>query len=234
MDLTPKAVIFDLDGCLVDSELLCLAGITEEIQAAGMTDVTLDVIRSRFLGVSIRVICDFVAEGTGRPCPPDFIERSERRIFEAYRKNLLRIDGVQGMLEVLQDRNIKFAIATGGSIARMKETLAISDLAQYFENRAFSADQVAQGKPAPDLFLLAAERLGVDPKDCVVMEDSPHGVVGAVAAGMRAVGFVGGSHLADRRDSHGSLLLSKGAEAVTTTIAEATEALLTPKTATTG
>ena len=82
------------------------------------------------------------------------------------------------------------------------------------EGRAFSADQVAQGKPAPDLFLLAARELGVDPADCVILEDSPHGVTGALRAGSRAVGFVGGTHLDNRRAEHAALLRATGAAPV--------------------
>lgn len=108
----------------------------------------------------------------------------------------------------------------------MGETLKISGLAGYFEGTAFSADQVKQGKPAPDLFLLAAQELGVDPTKCVVMEDSPHGIQGAKSAGMRAIGFVGGTHLDPMREPHRQLLLSKGAEQVCETIPETLAAIL--------
>ncbi|SCM66659.1 HAD family hydrolase [Donghicola eburneus] len=222
----PQAVIFDLDGCLVDSETLSINAIAEEIRDMGVSDVTYDYIRDRFLGVSMRVICEHVAEQTGKTCADDFVDRVEERLFARYRSDLRQIDGVTPMLDVLKDRGIPVAIATGGSIRRMGETLRISGLASYFESTSFSADQVEHGKPAPDLFLLAAQELGVDPEACAVMEDSPHGIQGARAAGMRAIGFVGGTHLDPMRDGHRALLLSKGAAQVCETIPDTLSALL--------
>lgn len=222
----PQAVIFDLDGCLVDSEPLSIGAIAEEIRDMGVTDVTYDCIRDRFLGVSMQVICQHVAEQTGKACAEDFVDRVETRLFARYATDLRQIDGAAAMLDDLKAQGIPVAIATGGSIRRMHETLRISGLAPYFTGTAFSADQVAQGKPAPDLFLFAAREMGVDPAACVVMEDSPHGVQGARAAGMRAVGFVGGSHLAPMRDSHRDLLRSKGAGTVCQTIPETLTALM--------
>ena len=222
----PQAVIFDLDGCLVDSEILSISAITEEIQDMGATQVTYDYIRDRFLGVSMQVICQHVAEQTGKTCAEDFVDRVEERLFARYRTDLRQIEGATAMLEDLRDQGIPVAIATGGSIRRMGETLRISGLAPYFEGTAFSADQVDRGKPAPDLFLLAARELGVDPAQCVVMEDSPHGIQGARAAGMRAVGFVGGTHLEPMRDTHRQLLHTKGAALVCETIPETLAAIL--------
>ena len=106
------------------------------------------------------------------------------------------------------------AIGTGGSLLRLATTLRLSGLAPYFTDRGFSADQVAQGKPAPDLFLLAAREMGVPPEICVVVEDSPHGVKAARAAGMRAIGFTGGTHLDGRREVHADTLRQAGAEEV--------------------
>jgi HAD superfamily hydrolase (TIGR01509 family) len=209
-----RAVIFDLDGCLVDSEPLSIGAITDEMQALGIPDATFESIRDSFLGVSMRVICEHVAEKSGAACPQDFVDRVEARLFEAYRTGLRRIDGVMALLDALEAAGVAIAIATGGSVRRMLRTLEYSGLADRFRGRAYSADQVAEGKPAPDLFLFVAAELGLPPEDCVVLEDSPHGVVGARAAGMRVVGFTGGSHLADSRASHAALLRRAGAAAV--------------------
>lgn len=162
----------------------------------------------------------------GKVCADDFVDRVEERLFARYRTDLRQIEGAAAMLDALKEQGIPVAIATGGSIRRMGETLKISGLAGYFEGTAFSADQVKQGKPAPDLFLLAAQELGVDPTKCVVMEDSPHGIQGAKSAGMRAIGFVGGTHLDPMREPHRQLLLSKGAEQVCETIPETLAAIL--------
>ncbi|NHF72355.1 HAD family hydrolase [Paracoccus xiamenensis] len=208
------AVIFDLDGVLVDSEPLSLGVLAEEMRAAGIADATADEVGRQFLGVALPVIRAYVAERLGRPVPEAFAERFEDRLLARYPKELRVIPGVPELLDDLTNAGIPIAIATGGSLRRMGETLRVSGLDRWFRGRAFSADQVAMGKPAPDLFLLAARELRVDPADCVVLEDSPHGVTGALRAGARAVGFVGGSHLDSRRAEHVELLRRKGAAPV--------------------
>ncbi|EPX81097.1 HAD family hydrolase [Litoreibacter arenae] len=216
MGPSPAAVIFDLDGCLVDSEPLVIRAIVEELRAEGLDTLAFDDIRAGFLGMPMPAIWDAAAQGTGRPIPDDFITRVDTRLCDAFVGRLQRIDGVLGMLDALAERGVAIAIATGGSIQRMTQALAVSGLSARFEGRAFSANQVARGKPAPDLFLFAADRLGVAPTDCAVLEDSPHGVAGGVAAGMRVAGFTGGSHLDGMRDAHTQLLRDKGAATVAT------------------
>lgn len=209
-----RAVIFDLDGVLVDSEPLSLGVLAEEMRALGIADATPDEVGRKFLGVSLKVIRAYVAERLGRPVPEAFVERFEDRLLAIYPDRLRVIPGVPDLLDALQGAGIGMAIATGGSLRRMGATLRVSGLDRWFQGRAFSADQVAQGKPAPDLFLLAAQQLGVAPADCVVLEDLPHGVTGALRAGARAVGFTGGTHLDGRRAAHAALLRSKGADPV--------------------
>lgn len=222
------AVIFDLDGVLVDSEPLSLGVLAEEMRALGIVDATADEVGRQFLGVSLKVIRAYVADRLGRPVPEAFVQRFEDRLLAIYPEKLRVIDGVPELLNQLQDAGIGIAIATGGSLHRMGETLRISGLDRWFQGRAFSADQVAQGKPAPDLFLLAARELGVDPKDCVILEDSPHGVTGALRAGARAVGFTGGSHLDLSRAEHAALLRGKGAAPVLDSMTGMFAALTTP------
>ncbi|MDP5308365.1 HAD family hydrolase [Paracoccus spongiarum] len=227
-----RAVIFDLDGCLVDSEPLALDAIAAEMRALGIDDAEPEEIRDRFLGVSIGVICDHVAMRSGAACPPDFPRRFEDRVLDLYQTRLRLIDGALPLLETLKGRGLSVAIATGGSIRRMTRTLQLSGLAPHFEGRSFSADQVARGKPAPDLVLHAAQALGAAPAGCVVFEDSPHGVRGAIAAGMRAIGFVGGSHLDEIRDAHADRLREAGAERVVTRLSDLPDAIGNPPAAT--
>lgn len=226
MTSAPAALIFDLDGCLVDSEPLSIGAIVEVVHEMGFSHVTFKDIRTRFLGVSMQIICAELTLGTGQAAYTEFVDRVETRLFATYKERLRQIDGVVAMLSTLKQNNIAMAVATGGSIRRMNETLSISGLAPWFKNSAFSADQVDHGKPAPDLFLFTAAKLGVPPDKCVVLEDSPHGVQGAVAAGMRVVGFVGGSHLDGIRDAQTDLLRSKGADAVAVTLSNALAAFL--------
>lgn len=209
-----KAVIFDLDGCLVDSETHALDVLAAELRDEGIEHVSAAMLRERFLGVSITRICDHIEQQTQRPCPAGFIERFEEKLFARYRRKLQVIDGAPQLLADLSARGVATAIASGSSVRRLGVTLECVDLAHHFRDRAFSADLVANGKPAPDLFQLAALSLGVAPESCAVMEDSPHGVTGAVAAGMRAIGFVGGTHLDGITQAHGRRLAAAGASAV--------------------
>jgi len=224
----PAAVIFDMDGCLVDSEPLSIGAIAQEMQRLGIDDVSFEYIRDRFLGVSMHVIWETVASRMGRVSQEEFVERVESRLIKVYSEKLRKIEGVPNVLAALEQEGVATAVATGASIRRMNETLAAGGLTSWFRGVAFSADQVAHGKPAPDIFFLAAKELGVSPEACVVVEDSPHGVEGAVAARMRAVGFVGGSHLEGVRAKHGKLLEKKGAETVATNMAGVIQAILSP------
>jgi len=226
MTRNPAAVIFDLDGCLVDSEPLAITAITDEMREMGIENVTFDDIRSRFLGVSMRVICEFIADKIGKDVGAEFVDRFEARLFDTYRTQLRQIEGATDLLAALKAAGIPMAIGTGGSVKRMTYTLETVGLADWFKGTGFSADQVTHGKPAPDLFLLAADRLGVDPAECVVIEDSPHGIQAAVSAGMRGIGFVGGSHLDGIRDTHARLLDTKGAATVARTMTQVIRAIL--------
>lgn len=221
-----KAVIFDMDGCLVDSEPLSLVAIAAEMRDAGLTQTTPDDVRENYLGISIAKICSDVGQKLGTSEPGNFVENVETRLFKAYETDLYRISGVFALLAELQQAGIPVAIASGSSTRRLAKTLEISELAAHFTGNAFSADQVTHGKPAPDLFIHAADHLGVAAIHCAVLEDSPHGIQGARAAGMHAIGFVGGSHLSGHRQSHTAILEQAGAVKVIANLAEAFHALV--------
>lgn len=210
-----RGIIFDLDGCLVDSEPLSLTTIADEMEKFGLSHHW-TALRDRYLGVSISKVQDDVAAESGKSCGTEFASAIEDRLLARYETELRRIPGAGAMLDRLVAGEMPRAIATGGSIRRMGVTLALSGLAPVFGPHTYSADQVAHGKPAPDLFLLAAQKLGLAPECCLVFEDSPHGIRGARAAGMRAVGFVGGSHLDGMRDVQAERLREAGAETVLT------------------
>ncbi|QDC11611.1 HAD family phosphatase [Oceanicola sp. D3] len=220
-----RAIIFDLDGCLVDSEPHSLEAIATEMRAVGVEDARAEDIRRDYLGVSMTDICRDITRRIGRDVPADFVDRVETGLFAVYAEKLTQIDGATRLLDRLSEAGLPTAIATGGSVRRMRETLRLGGLAAYFEGRAFSAETVERGKPAPDLFLLAARELGVAPEQCAVLEDSPHGIEGARAAGMHPVGFVGGGHLDPIRESHRARLLEAGAAQVVDTLEAAFPAL---------
>ena len=204
-------VIFDLDGCLVDSEPLSLEAIASEMRMLGIKDATAQEIGNKFLGVAMPLIADYVSGRLDAPVPDNFVERVETRLLATYQNELRHISGSSELLSCLKAQGCAMAIATGGSMKRMAATLEISGLTSWFEGTASSVSEVAQGKPAPDIFLLALDRLRMKPSECVVLEDSPHGVKGALAAGIPAIGFVGGSHLEGKRDLHASILRDAGA-----------------------
>ncbi len=206
-----RGVIFDLDGCLVDSEPLSLEAIATEMRALGIDDATPQELGDKFLGVAMPKIVDYVSTRLGAPVPNEFAEKVEARLLATYQNELTRIPGASELLTSIDNHGLAIALATGGSLRRMKATLEIAGLAPWFEGTAASAEEVAHGKPAPDLFNLALERMGLDASDCIVVEDSPHGIRGAGAAGVPAIGFIGGSHLDGQRDKHEAVLRDAGA-----------------------
>ncbi|MDB4829749.1 HAD family phosphatase [Paracoccaceae bacterium] len=221
-----EAVIFDLDGCLVDTECLSIQAIVDEMLRLGIGTVSFEEIRDKFLGISMQKICKELADQVEGFNADRFVSRFETRLFAEYETKVPLIKGAFEMLLSLEQAGVPIGLATGGSLRRMQKTLEHSGLSGWLQNRAFSAEQVNLGKPAPDLFLLAASQLGFAPENCFVLEDSPHGVAGGCAAGMTVLGFVGGSHLAGIREKHASLLRAKGAAAVVSNLKAATDLFL--------
>lgn len=180
-------VIFDCDGVLVDSEPISIRVDAIVLNQIGWP-LTEDEIVDRFVGRTSEYMIRDIERHIGRSLPDDFdIESSDlyRQEFEAHLKP------VPGILEALDQIAIPTCVASSGTHEKMQFTLGLTGLYARFEGRIFSATEVAQGKPAPDLFLYAAERMGVPPNRCAVVEDSRFGVEAARAAGMHAFGFTG-------------------------------------------
>jgi HAD superfamily hydrolase (TIGR01509 family) len=118
---------------------------------------------------------------------------------------------LEALLEHLTEEGIPYCVASSGTFERLSVALSALGLSERFTS-VFSAEQVARGKPEPDLFLFAANRFGVPPEACLVIEDSPFGVRAARAANMKCIGFVGGSHLQEHRSEHAALLIRHGAD----------------------
>ncbi|MFV0333251.1 MAG: HAD family hydrolase [Tropicimonas sp.] len=225
MTTPPQAVIFDLDGCLADSEPLSLETLAAEMRAIGVPWASFELVRERYLGRTSGDVCRDIAEYLGRPCPAGFVDNYLGRLFEAYETELKPIPPMVALLDAVQAAGIATCIASGGGLERIARTLAITGLGDRFGERTFSGEQVPRGKPAPDLVLFSAAQLGVAPEHCVVVEDSPHGVEGARAAGMRALGYTGGSHLDGIRGAHAELLRVAGAELVSEDASDLLKAL---------
>ncbi|MER6560102.1 HAD family hydrolase [Streptomyces sp. NPDC001027] len=182
-------VVFDNDGVLVDSEPISnrlLAGYLTEL---GHPTSYEDSIRD-YMGSAMHRIHDLVAERTGERLPADFDDVFHRRVFDAFERELRPVPGIVAVLEKLAADEVPYCVASSGSHERIRVGHRTTGLDRWFdESRVFSSQDVGKGKPAPDLFLFAAERMGVEPGRCLVVEDSPLGVQAARAAGMDVYGF---------------------------------------------
>jgi len=195
--MKPGAIIFDSDGVLVDSEKIHIAVERELLSDLGL-DYDSSEYASRFVGLNLTdyyaaLARDFKTK-LGKPFPQDFGARLYQRVWPRIQAELQPLPDVTAILDRHDGPS---AVASSAPLDRLLEKLTITGLIQHFDPHIYSADLVDNGKPAPDLFLLAADRLGVAPSNCVVIEDSLHGIVAARAAGMDAIGFVGGGHADD-------------------------------------
>lgn len=183
-----ELVIFDCDGVLVDSERLTVDLDVDVLVQFGLR-FTRDEVIDQFVGRSDGLIEATIEASLGRPLSPIERERIDRLHVELFEQQLEPVDGV---VEALQAIPYRMCVASGSNPESLLRKLRLCGLLEWFDGRLFSSAQVAEGKPAPDLFLFAAESCGVPPSRCVVVEDSRYGVAAARAAGMRAFAYVGG------------------------------------------
>jgi len=190
-------VIFDCDGVLVDSETISASTLADNLNRIGFR-VDLDYVNEYYLGRSFSVIEADYLRRTRRPLPQEFADAWYHDLFAAFRRDLKPITGVA---DVLRRLSIPKCVASSSASARLALSLEVTGLASLCGAHIFNATMVSRGKPAPDLFLHCAERMGAAPARTLVVEDSVSGIAAAVAAGMTAWGFVGGSHFAGGRDT---------------------------------
>lgn len=206
-----KLVVFDCDGVLVDSEALAIGIEAEMLTAAGFA-VDPDEIAQRFIGLSYSSMLATLGRQYGRPVPEALSLAIQRAALDLFPT---RLHAVPGIAQLLASLELPCCVASSSDVDRIGLSLRVCGLDRHFPaDHIFSAQMVANGKPAPDLFLLAAEKMRVDPGDCIVVEDSPPGVLAARAAGMRVVGFVAGSHAWQGLDQR---LIEAGASEVVAT-----------------
>jgi HAD superfamily hydrolase (TIGR01509 family) len=188
--LSVDLVIFDCDGVLVDSEVISCRAHADMLTRYGYP-ITADQVLDRFLGVSDREARLAVEAETGRPLPAEFEALMKQAALESYADDLSPIPYVAETIAAL---DVAKCVASSGTPEKIRQGLTCAGLYDLLAPHIFSATQVTRGKPAPDLFLFAAEQMKVPPEWCVVIEDSVSGITGAVAAGMTVLGFHGGSH----------------------------------------
>jgi HAD superfamily hydrolase (TIGR01509 family) len=178
-------VIFDCDGVVVDSEKIVHEVFGNFIRSLG-ADLDAHRMNELFLGKRL-VDCLAIVKGiTGQPTPADALDRYRAERDRALRE---RVQPMEGIREVLEALTVPCCIASSGDHAKMRTTLGATGLLPLFEGRLYSGTEVARGKPAPDIFLLAAERMGATPERTAVIEDAINGVLAGCAAGMNVFGF---------------------------------------------
>ena len=217
MSTPPDLVILDFDGVVVDSELLSNTLLADFVTQEGFP-ATVEHAIQHYMGRRWEDCALAITRDLGRALPDDFQERY--RTFEngRMRRDVQAIAGVAAFLAA--NRQHRFCVASSSNIGWLDHGTDKFALRPHLGTNLFSATEVARGKPAPDIFLLAATRMAVVPGRCVVIEDSVSGVQAAVAAGMTAIGFLGGSHI---RDGHSANLLNAGAHATARDYGEVAE-----------
>jgi HAD superfamily hydrolase (TIGR01509 family) len=183
-----ELVIFDCDGVLVDSERIAVRVEAELLAELGWP-LTEDEIVERFMGRTEGFMGQAIEAQLADRLPDDWKDRFRRRYRAAYDAELAPVDGI---LEALDQLTLPTCVASSGSHDKLRYTLGRTGMYGRFEGRIFSGSEVANGKPAPDLFLHAAARMGAEPAACAVVEDSRFGIESARAAGMQAFGYAGG------------------------------------------
>ncbi len=200
----PELVVFDCDGVLVDSEPIANRVMAEAISALGWSLSTADCI-ARFKGHHFDTIIAVIEDRLGRPVPAEWLPNMRAATHAAFERELEPVPGVVAALDALAESGLATCVASQGPLEKMAVSLGVTGLRARFEDRIFSAYQVARGKPHPDLFLFAAQAMGVAPPRCLVIEDSPLGVTAARAAGMNVLGFAPEGDGADLAAAGGAL-----------------------------
>ena len=192
-----RAVIFDCDGVLVDSEVIAVEVETTLLAAHGLHYEISEFV-ARFMGMSDKAFYAALSADSlsrlGRALPEDFKARVDvgKRLL-----NEQKLAAIAGIESAVARLSLPKAVASSSETHHLEYKLRKTGLWDLFAPHIYSADHVTHAKPAPDLFLHAANALGVDPSDCLVIEDSVNGVKAALAANMRVWGFAGGGHMDD-------------------------------------
>ncbi len=193
-----ELVIFDCDGVLIDSEMISAQMLIATLRDFGI-EVDLAYVARHFLGRSYPTVLKQIRDEFGVVLPPAFEDDYRDRLLTAFEQDLRAMPGVEAVLDRLA---VPFCVATSSSPGRAHRSLAMVGLLDRFGGNVFTTSEVTLGKPAPDLFLHVAARMGVETGCALVIEDSMNGIQAARAAGMEVWRFTGGSHV-DRSDREG-------------------------------
>jgi HAD superfamily hydrolase (TIGR01509 family) len=201
-----ELVIFDCDGVLVDSEAISNEVLARMLTREGLP-TTLREARRDYQGLLLTDVRHQAEAKLGRKLPPDWLAEYERERAVAFRRDLEPIVGAAEAVRRVKAAGLKVCVASQGAVEKTQMTLGLTGLRDLFPSHAlFSAHDVPRPKPDPALFRYAATTMNTEPSACVVIEDTPSGIVAAVAAGMRAIGYAA--------DSDERTLRSAGAEII--------------------
>ncbi len=212
-----RGLIYDFDGVIGDSEALANMVLAETITRLGHP-TTLEGALHRYMGKRWSEVIALIESDLGRALPHSFADDLKLATLERFRADLREVQGASSFIRHFN--HIPRCIASSSSLDRLHTCLQILGLANEFGSHIYSADMVERGKPHPDIFLLAAHKLKIQPSDCIVIEDSSSGVSAGVAAGMMVVGLCAGSHL---QPGHAQRLAAAGASFTASTWGEALE-----------
>ncbi|MFT5525303.1 MAG: HAD superfamily hydrolase (TIGR01509 family) [Pirellulaceae bacterium] len=188
--MSPRAVIFDCDGTLVDSESLGNEILVEYVREFGL-ELPFAETLERFRGCKMADCVRELSEQLGEPLPEEFTEVYRQRAFDQFKHRLQPIDGAY---ELVRSVTLPKCVASSAPLKKIELSLRVTKLLSFFEGMLFSCYEIERWKPDPAVFLHAAETLKVDPKDCLVIEDSEPGVEAGVAAGMQVIAFCPHGH----------------------------------------
>ncbi len=210
----PSLIIFDFDGVVADSETIANQALANYLTSIGHP-TTLDDSMRMFMGKRHADTLDAIVRYIGRPLPDSFETGYRAGVRVTMREQVVPIPGVQVFLD--EHTSVPKCVASSSSREWLDHCVEKFALRPQFGDNLFSATLVRNGKPAPDIYLYAAQAMAAQPVSTVVLEDSPTGVIGAVAAGMHVIGFLGGSHI---RPGHADKLIAAGAHAIAETFDE--------------
>ena len=184
--MNTKCILFDCDGTLVDSENITNRVVANMAGELGIS-MTLREAQIKFGGKTLDAVIYGMKEMSGKDIPTDWLPRLVKEVSKAYETDLQPMEGIKKLLDSI---DIPICVASNGEPRHVKGSLMLTGLNGYFNENVFTASEVNRPKPAPDLFLHAAQKMGFKPKDCVVIEDSIPGVTAAVNANIKVYGLV--------------------------------------------
>ena len=213
------AILFDCDGVLVDSEVIARR-VVAEMFGRYVPDLDFDALTLAAPGMSDEELIGHVERLYNVSLPSDLLRRIEAGIDAAL---IAECEAIPGVVETVAPITLPTGVCSNSPLRRVQQSVLRAELDQTFADRLYCADMVAKPKPAPDVYLLAADQLDVSPSCCLVVEDSVTGLRAARAARMTVIGFVGASHVGP---NHGAQLRAAGAVAIASSMADVREAIL--------